>query len=59
MEEFLLSAVLTGDELNIVHEKQVGIPILVAELDVVALFQCCNQFIGKLIAFYVDNMEVR
>ena len=36
MEEFLLRGVLAGDELNIVHEEEVGVAVFVAELDVLA-----------------------
>ena len=59
MEELLLGTVFTGDELNIIHQKQVGVPVFAAEFHVSALFYGGNQLIGKLIAFDVDNMEVR
>lgn len=37
MEKFLLRGVLACDELNIVHEEEVGVAVFVTELEVLPL----------------------
>ena len=58
MEEFLLGGFLTGDELHVVDEKKVGFPVFAAEFDIFAVLNGGNQFIGKLVAFDVDDVGV-
>ena len=58
MEKFLLRGVLAGDELDIVHEKEVGAAVFAAELDVLALLDGGNQLVGKLVALDIDDVVV-
>ena len=58
MEEFLLGGFLTGDELDIVHQEQVGVSVFVAEFLVAALLQGADQFNGEFIALDIDDVVV-
>ena len=59
MEKFLLGGFLTGDELDIIHQEQVGLPVLAPEFNVPAAFDGVDQFVGELIALDVDDVGVR
>ncbi len=59
MEKFLLGGFLAGDELNIIHQEQVGFPVFAPELDVPAAFDGVDQLVGELVALDVDDVGVR
>ena len=58
MEKFLLGTLTTGDELNIVDEKQVRFPIFAAKFDILLVLNSVNQLIGELIALDVHHIHI-
>ena len=56
MEKFVLGGILTGNELNIVHQEQVCFPVLGAESQVIAGFNGGNQFVDELVALDIDPL---
>ena len=56
VEKLLLGTFLTGDELNIINEEQVCLPVLTAEFDILTGADSLYQFVGKLIALDVDHV---
>ena len=58
MEKLLLGGFLAGDELDIIHQEQVRLPVLGAEFNVFAVFDGVNQFVGELVAFDIDNVGI-
>ena len=58
MEELLLGRLLTGDELDIIDEEQIGFPIFIAEFDVPATLDGGDQLIGELVTLDVDNIGI-
>ena len=59
MEKFLLRGVLARDELDIVHEKEVGVAVFVTELEVLAAADGVDQLVCELVALDVDDVIVR
>ena len=59
MEKFLLRGVLARDELNIVHEEEVGVAVFVTELEVLAAADGVDQLVCELVALDVDDVIVR
>ena len=59
MEKFFLGGFLAGDELDIVDEEQIGLPILAAELDILTALNGSDQLVGELVALDVDDLGVR
>ena len=49
---------LAGDELNIIHQKQIRFPIFTAKFDVLSVFDGVDQFICELVALDVDDVGV-
>ena len=59
VEQLLLAGVLAGDELHVVHQKQVHRPILVPEaLHVVAVAQIRDELVDEVLAFDVHDPVV-
>ena len=58
MEEFFLRLLLAGDELNIVHQQQVGLTVLLAHLGGFALADGVDQFVGEIVALHVCDLGV-
>ena len=56
VEKFLLRRVLAGDKLNVVDQKQVGVAVFVAELEVFAGTHRFNKFVGELVALDVNDV---
>ena len=59
MEKFLLRGVLACDELDIVHEEEVGVAVFVTELEVLAAADGVDQLVCELVALDVDDVIVR
>ena len=59
MEKFLLRGVLARDELNIVHEEEVGVAVFVTELEVLAAADGVDQLVCELVALDIDDVIVR
>ena len=59
VEELVLGLLLAGDELDVVHQKQVDLAVLVAEFLRGAALDGAHQLIGKLVALDVDDGLVR
>ena len=59
MEEFLLRALLAGDELYVVEQQQIDDAILVAEGLHIRLLDCGDQLVGEILALYINNAEFR
>ena len=58
MEELLLSLLLAGDELDIVHQKDARLPVLFPELGVAALPDGGDQLVGEVVALNVHDPQV-
>ena len=58
VEEFLLGGFLAGDELHIVDEEQIRLPVLAAKLNVLAGLDGGNQFVCKLVALDIHHVGV-
>ena len=59
VEELLLGALLARDELDIVHQQHVGLPVLVPELLGGAGPDGGDDLVGELFTGNVDNVEIR
>ena len=59
MEKLLLRGGLAGDELDIVHEKQIRAAVFAAELGISALLKGCDQLIRELVSLDVDDVVIR
>jgi len=59
MEEFLLRALLAGDELYVVEQQQIDHAVLVAEGLHVRLLDRGDQLVGEILALYINNAEFR
>ena len=59
MEKLLLRGGLAGDELDIVHEKQIRAAVFAAELGISALLKGCDQLVRELVALDVDDVVIR
>ena len=57
MEELLLRLYLSGDELNIVHQQNVRLPVLLPELRVAVLPDGGHQLVGKVVALDVYDLR--
>ena len=55
MEELLLGLYLAGDELDIVHQQNVRLPVLLPELRVPVLPDGGHQLVGEVVALDVDD----
>ena len=58
MKELLLSLLLAGDELDIVHQQDARLPVLFPELGVAALPDGGDQLVGKVVALDVHDPQV-
>ena len=56
MEEFLLGLGLAGDELHVVHQQDVRVPVFVVEFQLFALADGLDQGVGKIVALDVDDL---
>ena len=59
VEELLLGTFLTGNELDIVHQKHVCRPVFLAEALGVALPDGGDDLVGELFAVHIYNIKVR
>ena len=59
MEEFLLRALLAGDELYVVEQQQIDDAVLVAEGLHIRLLDRGDQLVGEIFALYINNAEFR
>ena len=59
VEKFLLGGVLAGDELDVVHQKQVGVAVFVAEFEVFTAADGLDKLVGELLAPDVDDVVFR
>ncbi len=57
MEEFFLSCFLTGNELDIVNQKEVNVSVFLAEFLGGAVFYGANHLIGEIVAFHIGNFS--
>ena len=61
MEEFFLRTLLSDDELDIIDEEYVVVPVFLTEfcygkfIAGLSCFQCINQLIGKCLAGHIEN----
>ena len=55
MEKLLLCLNLAGNELDIVHQQDIRLPVLLPELRVPVLPDGADQLIGKIIALDVHD----
>ena len=58
MEELLLGLLLAGDELDIVHQQDARLPVLLPELGVAALPDGGDQLVGEVVALDVHDPQV-
>ena len=58
MEKFLLSLLLAGDELHVVHQQQRGLPVLLPKLGVFALADGGHQLVGEVVALDIHDLRV-
>jgi len=58
MKELLLRLLLAGDELDIVHQQDARLPVLLPELGVAALPDGCDQLVGEVVALDVHDPQV-
>ena len=54
MEKFLLRLHFAGDELDIVHQQQVGLPVFFPEFAVPPGLDGVYQLVGKIVPFDID-----
>ena len=59
VEELLLRGGLAADELDVVHQKQVRVPVFFAEFHVFPFPEGNDQLVGELLGADVDDVEVR
>ena len=59
MEELVLGLYLTGDKLDVVHQHQVGFPVLGAEVPGLSGADGLNEVVDELVAFDVEDSEIR
>ena len=59
MEKLVLRLLLTGDELDIVHQKQIHIAVLIVKILGRAVFDGAHELVGKLVALDVDDALFR
>lgn len=59
MEELLLGGLLAGDELDIVHQQQVGGPYFMRKSSVLPARMAGDQLVGELLAGDVHDDKVR
>ena len=59
MEELLLGGLLAGDELNVVHQQQVGLAVLLAEFLRAAGPDGGDDLVGELLTVHIDDIEIR
>ena len=57
VEEFLLGTLLAADKLNVVHQQDVGVSVLMSELGHLGLSEAFDKLVRKVVALYVaDNL---
>ena len=59
MEKFVLHLLLARDELHVVHEQQVRVAVLRAELAAAARAHELDEFVDEIIALDVDDLRRR
>ncbi len=59
MEKFVLHLLLARDELHVVHEQQVRVAVLRAELTAAARAHELDEFVDEIIALDVDDLRRR
>ena len=59
MKELLLGLYLAGDELDIVHQQDIRLPVLFPELRVAVFPDGGDQLIGEVIALHIDDPCLR
>ena len=55
VKELLLGLYLAGDELDIVHQQDIRLPVLFPELRIAVLPDGGDQLIGEVIALHIDD----
>ena len=58
MEKFVLHLLLARDELHVVHEQQVRVAVLRAELTAAARAHELDEFVDEIVALDVDDLGV-
>ena len=59
MEELLLGRFFAGDELHVVDQQHVGVPIMLTELILRTVLQTGDQLDGELFALFVNDLAFR
>ena len=59
VEEFLLRGVFAGDELDVVHQQNVGLAVLFVKLAHGALANRVDELVGELVALDVQRAHLR
>ena len=59
MEKFVLHLLLARDELHVVHEQQVRVAVLRAELTAAARAHELDEFVDEIISLDVDDLRRR
>jgi len=57
MEEFLLRALLAGEELDVVDHQHVRLPVFLPEFDESAVLNGVDELVGELLAGDVENLR--
>src|SRR4030095_4693933 len=58
VKEFLLRPLLTTEELNVVNQKKVGLPITLPEFDQIAVLDRVDELIDEQLTREVDHLHV-
>src|SRR5689334_5912212 len=58
MKKFLLGAFLAPQELNVVDQKEVGLPVTLAELDQVTVLNRVNELVDEQLTRDVNHLHV-
>ena len=59
MEKFNLGALLAGDKLNVVHQKEIDIAVLVAEFLRFAFLDGLDHLVGEIVTLDIGNLLFR
>src|SRR5262249_13920985 len=58
MKKFLLRPLLTTEELNVVNQKKVGLPITLAELDQITVLDRVDKLVDEQLTGDIDHLHV-
>ena len=59
MEEFFLNPLFLSEELDVVHQEQVGCPVFLAELFLGLVLDGIDEVVDKSLTLNVDDLGIR